>query len=214
MTTKDRILDAAESLFSHDGLEATSLRAITAKAGVNLAAVNYHFQSKDALIHAVIARRIDPVNQKRLEMLDVCEATFGREGPLPLDQVLDAFLRPVLELLTGQAREFTPLMGRAFTESSDLMEKIFRKHFAHVAQRFIPAFQRALPDLPLVELIWRLHFVFGAVAHTMSAAKVLRFISDGLCDTSDTEATLKRMEAFLMAGLKAPVPVEAEHATR
>ena len=49
MNTKDRILDAAERLFAHKGIEATSLRNITAEAGVNLAAVNYHFQSKEAL---------------------------------------------------------------------------------------------------------------------------------------------------------------------
>jgi hypothetical protein len=92
------------------------------------------------------------------------------------------------------------------------MEKVFHKHLAHVAERFLSAFQRALPGLPLVELVWRLHFVFGAVAHTMSAAKVLRFVSKGMCDTSDVEGTLSRMEAFLMAGLSAPVPAEVEHA--
>jgi AcrR family transcriptional regulator len=211
MNTKDRILDAAERLFARDGVEATSLRAITAQAGVNLAAVNYHFQSKESLLHAVIARRLNPVNEKRLAMLDACEESAG-DGPLPLDEVLDALLRPVFEMLTGQAKEFTPIMGRIFTESAELTEQVFQKHLAHVAQRFLPAFQRALPDLPQVELLWRLQFVYGVMSHTMGAGRIVKFISKGQCDTTDVEATMRRVETFLLAGLKAPVAVEVEHA--
>ena len=74
MNTKDRILDSAERLFARDGFEATSLRAITAEANVNLAAVNYHFQSKEALVQTVIGRRMGPVNAQRLALLDAYEA--------------------------------------------------------------------------------------------------------------------------------------------
>src|SRR5712692_9649114 len=108
MNTKDRILDVAERLFARDGIEATSLRTITAEAGVNLAAVNYHFQSKDALIQAVIARRMGPVNERRLALFDACEAEAGN-GPLPIEKVVDAFIRPVVEIYQTRAREFTPL---------------------------------------------------------------------------------------------------------
>ncbi|HEX4595673.1 MAG TPA: TetR/AcrR family transcriptional regulator [Bryobacteraceae bacterium] len=209
MTTKDRILNAAERLFAQNGVEATSLRSITTQASVNLAAVNYHFQSKESLIHAVIARRLDPVNEQRLAMLDACEAAAG-DGPLPLEPVLDALLRPIFEMLSGQAKEFTPIMGRIFTESAELTEKVFQKHLAHVARRFMPAFQRALPDLPPVELLWRLQFVFGVMSHTMGAGRIVQFISKGQCDTTDVEATVKRVETFLLAGLRAPVPAPAE----
>ena len=212
MNTKDRLLDTAERLFAQNGVEATSLRTITAEAGVNLAAVNYHFQSKEALLHAVIARRLNPVNERRLAMLDACEAATGG-GQLPLEPVLDALLRPVFEMLSGQAKEFTPIMGRIFTESAELTEQVFQKHLAHVAQRFVPAFQRALPDLPLVELLWRLQFVFGVMSHTMGAGKIMQFISKGKCDTTDAEGMLRRIESFVLAGLKAPVPAEVEHAT-
>src|SRR5215831_1778832 len=105
MSTKERILNAAERLFSRHGIEATSLRTITAEAGVNLAAVNYHFQSKDALVRSVVARRVGPVNERRLALLDGYEAAAG-DGPLALEQVLDAFLRPVLEIYGSHAREF------------------------------------------------------------------------------------------------------------
>ena len=214
MTTKDRILDAAEQLFARHGIEATSLRAITAEAGVNLAAVNYHFQSKDALVQAVIARRVVPVNQRRLELLDACERAAG-VGPLPLEQVVDAFVRPVVELYASHAREFSPLMGRMYTEPAEFVERMYKEHLETVGNRFVRAYERALPDLPRVELLWRLHFSIGSLAHTMGAARLLHIFSKGECDPSDVEGTLKRIEAFMIGGLTAPfsVPVrEVEHA--
>ena len=210
MTTKDRILDAAEHLFARDGIEAPSLRAITAEAGVNLAAVNYHFQSKDALVRAVIARRVVPVNQRRMELLEACERGAG-DGPLPLEEVVDAFLRPVIEIYASHAREFVPLMGRMFTEPAEFMEQVFKDHLEPVAKRFIRAWERALPDLPRVELLWRLHFSIGALGHTMGASHILQLLSEGQCDPSDVEGTLRRLEAYILAGLKAPV-AEVEHA--
>jgi AcrR family transcriptional regulator len=211
MNTKTRLLDTAERLFAHHGIEATSLRTITAEAGVNLAAVNYHFQSKEALMHAVIARRLDPINQRRLAMLDACEAEAGGE-PVPLNQLLDAMLRPIFEMLSGPAKEFAPMMSRIFTESSDLTEKVFQKHMAHVLARFFPALERALPHLPRTELLWRMQFMMGAVAHTIGGARVLEVLSGGLCDTSDVEGILQRLESFLLAGLQAPVSAEVRHA--
>src|SRR5579872_6817637 len=164
MTTKIKILDAAERLFAAHGIEATSLRAITAEAGVNLAAVNYHFQSKEALMHAVIERRLAPINQKRLEMLAACEKASA-EGQLNARCVLDALLRPIFEMLRGPGAQFAPMMSRIFTESNEIRAKVFEKHLAHVSARFLPAFERAVPHVPAAELRWRLLFLMGAVAH-------------------------------------------------
>jgi AcrR family transcriptional regulator len=210
MSTKDRILNAAEHLFAAGGIEATSLRAITAEAGANLAAVNYHFQSKDALVMAVIMRRVGPVNERRLALLDACEREAGG-GPLPLEEVLNAFVRPVVEIYAGHAREFAPMMGRLYTEPSEFLEKIYKDHMAPVATRFLRAYERALPGLPRNELVWRLHFSMGALGHTMAASHLLRILSDGQCDPSDVEGTVRRLKAFMIAGLRAPV-AEVQHA--
>ena len=212
MNTKDRILDSAERLFAHDGFEATSLRAITAEAGVNLAAVNYHFQSKEALVQAVIGRRMGPVNAERLALLDGYEAEAG-DAPVPLEKVMDAFLRPVVEMVGSHAHEFVPLIGRLYTEPGEFAERLYKQQFEHMSQRFVPALHRAMPDLPRVELFWRLHFAIGAMAHTMAASKLLKLMSGGLCDVSDVEGTLARVKAFILVGLTAAVPVEVQHAT-
>jgi AcrR family transcriptional regulator len=211
MNTKDRILDAAERLFASGGFEATSLRAITAEANVNLAAVNYHFQSKEALVQAVIGRRMGPVNARRLSLLDAYEAQAG-DAPVPLEKILDAFLRPVVEMVGSHAHEFVPMLGRLYTEPGEFTERTYKQQFEHLAQRFMPAFHRALPELPRVELFWRIHFAIGALAHTMGASKMLLLMSGGLGDVSDVEGTLTRLKAFILAGLTSPVTTEVQYA--
>src|SRR5206468_11715977 len=95
--TKARILDAAEALFMEHGFEATSLRAITAAASVNLAAVNYHFGSKEELFQAVLTRRLDPMNQERVDLLTRLESEATPHA-LPCEQILHAMFVPALRL--------------------------------------------------------------------------------------------------------------------
>jgi AcrR family transcriptional regulator len=193
--TKSRILDAAEKLFGTKGFEATSLRDITAEAQVNLAAVNYHFQSKDSLIDAVIARRIEPVNRRRFEMLDDV-------GPSPtLEQVLRAFLAPLLELKTEAV---VPLMGRIMSDPHQFVEKVYKKHLQHVADRFRQEFSRALPDLPPADHQWGIYFSAGVMTYLLSWSHMIPEISGGLCDPSDRTALLERVITFLAAGFRAP----------
>src|SRR6186997_1363866 len=101
--TKPRILDAAEALFMEHGFEATSLRAITAAAAVNLAAVNYHFGSKEELFEAVLTRRLDPMNEQRIELLTRLEAKAA-PAPLSCDRILLALFVPALRLARDPAR--------------------------------------------------------------------------------------------------------------
>lgn len=204
--TKEKILDAAERLFAEHGFAETSLRMITSEAGVNLASANYHFHSKDALIEAVFARRIGPMNQKRLEMLDACEAEAAG-GPLPLEQVILAFIGPVLRIgsdLAVRQAAFKRLMGRMYVEPADTVRKILIDQMREVVRRFTAAFRRALPHIPQTELLWRLHFGVGVMAHTLAGTYHLEVLSGGLCDLSDTEGIVRRMTAFLTAGLRAP----------
>jgi AcrR family transcriptional regulator len=198
--TKSRILDAAEKLFGSNGFEATSLRDITTQADVNLAAVNYHFQSKDSLIDAVIARRIEPVNQKRFEMLD-------EAGERPtLEQILAAFLSPVLKI---PAEVAAPLMGRILSNPDLFVDRVFNKHLAPVSQRFVAALSEALPDLPRADLLWRLQFSVGVMTHTMLWGQIIPKITGGVCDTADRRALLDREVTFLAAGFRAQTSKES-----
>jgi AcrR family transcriptional regulator len=209
--TKTAILDAAERLFAEHGFDATSLRDITREAGVNLAAVNYHFQSKDSLISAVIARRLEPITGRRLEMLDAVEAQAGSKR-LPLEKEIEAFARPVLEGAFGTSA--SKLLGRMYTEPKDFSVRLFNQHLREVARRFQCAFARALPDLPEDDLFWRIHLMVGGMAHIMGAPGLLRAISSEQCDPNDIEEALRQFVAVYGAGLRAPIAPRAQRHKR
>jgi AcrR family transcriptional regulator len=194
--TKSRILDAAEKLFGLNGFDATSLRDITTEAGVNLAAVNYHFQSKDSLIDAVMARRIEPVSRQRMAMLDAA-------GPHPsVEQILEAFLVPLVSM---DLVAVTPLMGRMMSDPNQFVIRVFKKYLTPVSDRFHAEFHKALPELPLQELAWRIHFLAGIMTHLMTWSPVLAEFSKGMCDLSDRQAVVERIIAFAAAGFRTPL---------
>jgi AcrR family transcriptional regulator len=191
--TKGKILDTAEKLFGLNGFESVSLRDITTGAGVNLAAVNYHFHSKDALIDAVIARRIEPINSRRLAMLDAV-------GPEPtVEQILEAFLRPVFE---SKTRALIPLMGRVMSNPDLFVDRLFNTHLAPVSMRFSQALAAALPALPILDIVWRMHFSVGVMTHTLVWGDIFPRITNGLCTIDDREALLRRSVQFLAAGFR------------
>lgn len=205
--TKDKILDAAERLFAEQGFASTSMRNITAQAGVNVAAVNYHFGSKVSLMKAVFERRFHPINEQRLEALDLLEAEAG-DGPLELEKVLEAFLAPAIRLWKEWGEEgerFVHFVGRAHSEANPEVQKIFQDLFSTVVQRFFPAFRRALPDIPHEEIVLKAYFVIGAMAHTMAWHKKLAFIHNDPMTTLDADILLDRLVSFSAAGMRAPV---------
>jgi AcrR family transcriptional regulator len=201
--TKERIMDAAEYLFGERGFGETSLREITARAGANLAAVNYHFQSKDALIQAVFARRLGPINEARIRMLDEIEARAG-QGPLDIEDVLRAFVIPVLSGRTEVPAAFKRMFGRAFAEPGNLFFRILREQFGHIKQRFLKAVVRAMPGFTAQDLFWKLHFTIGAMAHTLAGLRTLEVISDGVVTTPDPDEAAERLVKFLSAGFRVP----------
>jgi AcrR family transcriptional regulator len=198
--TKTRILDEAERLFADQGFEATSLREITAAAKVNLAAVNYHFRSKEELLRAVMVRRTGPVNRKRLAMLDDLQA----KGEVTVEGVMYAFYQPVVELHEDRTCRIQPLLGRVFGEPGPVRE-FFLDQMAPVAMRFAEVLRELLPELPAQEVYWRLYFSAALLAFTMAAPHVLQRISEGACNPADVEGATRRMVAFACAGLRDPL---------
>lgn len=205
--TKDRLLDAAEALFMTHGFEATSLRLITAAAEVNLAAVNYHFGSKEELFQAVLTRRLDPLNQERVDLLTELEAQFAPQ-PVPCDRTLGAMLIPALKLARDPKRggsNFLRLLGRAYADPAPFIRQFLSAQYAVMIDRFKAAFARALPELPPRELSWRLHFLMGALSYTLAGTDVLKLIGElHPEDGVDDERLLQRLAPFLLAGLTAP----------
>jgi len=205
-STKDRILDAAEVLLGERGPGETSLRDITAAAGVNLAAVNYHFQSKEALFRAVIERRVAPMQKRRIELLDAAVREAGGGQP-DLTRIIEAFILPPLEMIETAPR-FVPLMGRIYTEPQ-FVQEIIQKHMLPYKEILMTALRRACPGLSDEAIVWRLHFSIGAMAHVMAGAHLIRLSSEGQCNPDDLESTRRQLIAFVVAGYRAPEPKES-----
>jgi len=206
--TKERILDAAESLFIANGFQATSLRRITAMAQVNLAAVNYHFQSKEQLIMVVMMRKLDPINKQRLELLDRIEAQASASAPPNLEQVLVAFLQPVVDAQAAgvDLGSFPVLMGRLYTEPGGLFQKLFAVAFPVIARRFKDAMARALPSAAPVDVLWGMHLTVGAMAHYLARPPVMALLAgrDAALAVNPAEA-LDRLVAYMAGGFRALV---------
>ena len=205
--TKTRILDAAEQLFMEHGFEATSLRQLTSAAGVNLAAVSYHFGSKEELFQAVLTRRLDPMNQERIELLEKIQRDAGGK-PLSCEKILFAMLIPALRLARDEKRggkNFLKLLGRAYADPAPFIRQLLSEQYAEMIGRYKEAFLRALPHLSRQELTWRLHFVMGALSYTVAGTDALKlFAQVSAGDKDNDELLIQRLAPFLVAGLKAP----------
>jgi AcrR family transcriptional regulator len=205
--TRGRILDAAEALFMEHGLEATSLRQITARAGVNLAAVNYHFGAKESLIQEVFRRRLTWLNEERLRVLDTLEAAAGA-NPVKPRLILEAFFGTALRLaadVDGGGRTFMRLLSRTYAEPSAFVRGFLAEEYAAVMKRFKAALCKSLPDVPKEEILWRFHFMVGAMSYALSGADTLQLIGGAPPDDAP-EALTARLMSFLVGGLRAPLP--------
>jgi AcrR family transcriptional regulator len=210
--TRERILDAAEQLFVERGFEATTLRMITARAGVNLASVNYHFGSKEELVHELFRRRLTWLNHERLRALESYEEK-ARGGALKPSQVLDAFfgtsLRMAADTESG-GHTFMRLLGRTYSDPNEFVRNFLAEEYAEVVERFTGALYRALPSVPRSEILWRFHFMLGAMAYALAGTDALQIVADksGEDDPKDMAA---RLMSFLLGGLRAPLPdIEAK----
>jgi AcrR family transcriptional regulator len=204
--TKTRILDAAEQLFTEHGFEATSLRSLTSAACVNLAAVNYHFGSKEELFQAVLTRRLDPMNQERIELLAKLERDAGGR-PISVEKILSAMLIPALRLARDERRggkNFLRVLGRAYADPAPFIRHFLSAQYVEMIGRYKEAFLKALPHLSRQELTWRLHFVMGALSYTLAGTDALRLFAQVTPDKDNDELLLQRLAPFLVAGLKAP----------
>jgi len=200
-STKDRILAAAESLFAEHGFAATSLRQVTGRADVNLAAVNYHFGSKDNLVHEVFRRRLDQLSARRLEALKAALA-----GPAPrLEPVLGAFIRPALALTLdrGGGAAFVRVLARAFAEKNEGLRRFLSDNYGHVLREFARALAQELPALDKEHLYWRLDFIAGALTYAMADFGLIKR-PPGTTERAHCERAADELVAFAAAGLRAP----------
>ena len=209
--TRERILDVAERLFMEFGYDGTSMRQITGEVNVNLAAVNYHFGSKEALMQEVFRRRLDWLNEERMRVLDRLEAEAGGK-PVKPSLIVDAFFGTLLRMAEDEGRggmTFLRLIGRTLTEPSEFIRAFLAHEYKTVMDRYKEALFRALPDVPKAEIVWRFHFMLGATSYAIAGTDALRLVTDWQIEEEDSvdrlDRLVPRLMSFILGGLRAPL---------
>lgn len=199
-STKDRILSAAEELFAVHGFAGTSLRQVTSVADVNIAAVNYHFGSKENLVNEVFRRRMDEMSAARLAQL----ARANAEYPGQLRAVLAAFVEPALAI-AGQQHNggaFVRVIARAYAEKNDNLRKFLSDHYGHVLREFARAIAACLPQLSKEQLYWRLDLLAGALTYAMADFGLIKRPA-GISETDHRARAAHELIQFAEAGFRA-----------
>jgi AcrR family transcriptional regulator len=200
-----RILDAAENAIAELGFAGASLRHIVLEARVNLATVYYYFDSKRGLMEAVLKRRFGPLRQAHLALLRQFEqAAKGR--PLTVERILEAMLLPPVRLMaTASAKHqaVTRLIGRIVTEPNPQTQEMLTSQRAEVRVAFLEALRRTLPRAPLPDLLWRMEFVWGALAFILCNPRKIKIESRGACNPADADKLLAEMIQFFSPGFHA-----------
>ena len=199
-STKDRILGAAEELFAQHGFAGTSLRQVTSLATDNIAAVNYHFGSKENLVNEVFRRRMDDMTAQRLQQLEIAQ----REHPGELEPVLAAFIAPALALAQDRngGGAFVRVIARAYAEHNESLRRFLSDHYGHVLREFGKALACCLPGLDKETLYWRLDFLSGALTYAMSDFGLIKRPANASESTHRARAA-RELIRFAAAGLQA-----------
>lgn len=209
MDTKGRILNAAERLFARDGYRFTSLRAITKEAKVNLAAVNYHFGSKEALLKAVFERRLIPLNKTRRENLERVRDDARKKGCKPkVRDVMHAFIEPTLRLRESgpEAKDFIALVGRALHQPDETVKNAFFELIWPLFMLLYETLSQALPNLSRKDFFWRVMFSMGAMDLSMHISQIKYHEAEDLIkivDETDTDSLLELILSYVTEGLEA-----------
>mgnify|MGYP000203379899 CR=1 FL=1 len=206
MSTKSKILDAAEILFADKGFNGTSLREITSLAEVNLAAVNYHFGSKKELIKAVMSRYMNELSPRLVSSLGAVCSDLSNPS---LNDVFSAFIEPLLHLNKFKENGtsiFLQLLGRGYTDSQGFLRWFLTTQYPDVFTHFTKAVHKAYPELSNEEMFWRLHFTMGTIVFTMSSSDALIDIAlNDFNRTIDIAGVIKQVIPYVSAGVGAPI---------
>jgi AcrR family transcriptional regulator len=202
-TTKDKLMDAAEKLFARRGFHGTSLRDITAEAGVDLALVNYHFGGKKQLLAEVVGRRGTVLNDERLKRLAEARASAAPDPP-STETVIAAFLDPIFDRLAHAGpgwHSYFALLAYV-NNSPEWGRKLMSGTFDATVRQFIQAVKESLPGAAPADIYWGYNFLTGALTLSLAETGRLDALSDGLCRSNDVAEMKARLGPYVSAGLR------------
>ncbi len=211
--TQIKIIEAAEIEFAEMGYGGASVRDITKRAGVNIAAINYHFGSKEVLFKEMVRYRIEPINRVRIDLLEAALAE-NVNRPLALVEIVDIIIRPLLTKFISESCEdfrFMRAMGKGMDENNSFMKELHEDILKEVVTKFSKAISDSLGNPGLEKTAYGMHFLSCTIAGVMMQHTRLKFMSDGKIDLNDIDGLCDHLVAFITAGLKAAAEVNSKN---
>jgi AcrR family transcriptional regulator len=202
---REAILVAAEELFATNGFNAVSVRDIAQAAGANPGSVTYHFKTKDGLLLEIYQRHCVPMNHRRSELL--AEARRVRDLQDRLEAIVRAYVLPAFSSgsdLAGGGARFTRLRAIMSAEGNEVARKIIAQTFDDTSHAFIDAIHDSLPHIPRNEIVWRSHFLLGALYYTLVTPERVSRLSRGEADGADPGEAIEQLVQSTVASLQAP----------
>ena len=199
--TKEQILNAAEKLFASLGFAGTSLRAIIREADVNLAAVHYHFGSKEELFTAVIRRVAQPIVEEQMRQLAILEDS---EDLPSVAEIVEAVITPPLRMIQERSEEcliHAKFMGRCRTEPYPI-QRLAEVEFSRTHQRFLDIMQKVLPNQSPMELEWKLDLVIAMLIRVLNQIEPLEPLSEKT-SSEEIDDFVQRLVTFITFGISA-----------
>ena len=207
IVTRNRILSAAEHLFTTRGFAGVTMREVARRAGTNVASAHYHFGSKEGLIIEMLRHRIAPINAERLRLLKEAKHHSGGKPLKPLI-IFKALLLPIGQAATGSTgpdSRFMQLVGRSFTEPASFLEKVHRRLFRELSDIFMVELRRSHPAAREEDLFWNLHFVVATMLGALANHRRLVPFSSGLCNDQNVDEMIQRLIVFAVGGFTASI---------
>jgi AcrR family transcriptional regulator len=217
---REAILCAAEELFSTNGFNAVSVRDIAQAAGANPGSVTYHFKTKDGLLLEIYRRHCGPMNRRRSELL--AAARRVRDLQDRLEAIVRAYVLPAFSSgsdLAGGGARFTRLRAVMSAEGNEVAGRIIAQTFDDTSHAFIDAIHESLPHIPRAEIVWRSHFLLGALYYTLVQPERVSRLSRGDADGSDAASAIEQLvratvASFQAAALDRPAPLRRQVAVQ
>ena len=201
---REAILSAAELLFSTRGFNAVSIRDIALEAGANPGSITYHFKSKDGLLLEIYKRHCGPMNKRRIELL--VAATRVRDVQDRLEAIVRAYVLPAFTSgsdLAGGGTRFTRLRAVMSAEGNEVVRRIIAQTFDDTSNAFIDAICESLPHIPRTDIVWRGHFLLGALYYSLVTPERVSRLSRGSADGTDAGHAIEQLVRATVASMQA-----------
>jgi AcrR family transcriptional regulator len=200
--TRGRLIEATARLFSLHGYNGLTLRSVAKEAKANLAAANYHFGSKDALVLEMLRERIMPINQRRLELLEE-EKSKSPLQPLSVFQIFYTLIHPVGEEISKSANSrcsLAQLVARTFTEPTEFIERMHHRFFSQIAEIYHRELSLTFPNQPAKEIYWHLHLAVASMLGALAQHRRLEDFTKGMCNEDQVDEMIDRLTKFVSHG--------------